>query len=105
MEVLASIFDALTLINTLDFGWAGVKDFANDSCVREYDYPEFQDLEEYVWIEIDKSGKIEILEGVADASKRKSMKAVKKEEKVLPTIEEVGETEQEEFVVPNHIIM
>ena len=104
MEVLTSIIDALTLVNnTLDLQWIGARDFSSESCVRAYDCPELQDLEEYVWIGIGKSERIEIIEGVADAFSY--MRAVKKTVKVLPTIEEVDETEQEEPAVPNHIIM
>ncbi len=105
MEVLTSIIDALTLVNNiLDLEWIGVRDFASESCVWAYECPGFEDLEEYVWIEIGKSGKIEIFEGVAEASKRKPTRTVKRVQP-LSTIEEVDETEQEEPVVPNHIIM
>jgi hypothetical protein len=105
MELLSSIFDALTLTNVLGFKWAGETDLANDGCVRD-DCPEFQDPEEYVRTGVDKSGNIEgILKGSAEASTSKRMNTVTKEKKELPTIEEVDETEEEEPTVPNHIIM
>ena len=104
--VLSSIFDALTLTNTLYFEWVGVRDFMNDRCVRDYDWPEFPDLEEYVRIEVDKLGNIEeVLEVGSDERKIKPKKAVKTKRKVLPALQEVDETEQEESAVPNHIIM
>jgi hypothetical protein len=110
--IITSLFGALTLTNACYFERVGVKDFTNDTCVRDYDWPEFVDLQEYIRLEVDKSGHIEeTLEVGSETPKMKSTKVVRRQSKPLPTIkeadeaDEVKETGEVEAVVPRHIIM
>ena len=110
--IMTALFGALTLTNACYFERVGVKDFTNDTCVRDYDWPEFVDLQEYIRLEVDKSGHVEeTLEVGSEAPKMKSTKSMRRQTKPLPTIQEADEgdeakeTGEVEASVPRHIIM
>ena len=112
--VISYVFDALTLTNAFCFEYAGVKDFRIDRCCRDYDWPEFIELDEYVRLSVNTSGNIEeATEGGSDESKIETLKSTSEIKRkqitplrmILSRIEELDESEQAEVVASHHIIM
>lgn len=116
--VITYVFDALTLTNAFYFERAGVNDFRTSRYCRDYDWPEFIELDEYVRLSVDKAGNIEeAMEGGSDESKIQSLnfdsnysknrhvKFMIPEQTIVAANEELDETEQAEVVIPNLVIM